>query len=436
MASQTRFCLLAQPADSVDLFASPRRGPVSRRGFGPAVDAAGSVRRQFEQRAVCVGKQSRKCADITGVDWSGAAGHLSPRVELRSLDIDDRVRRAHSEPPASLSTRLEVALAQQAFGVCADTGRRRLMEQPMSIPSRAQVASQSAKIGIMEGLLEKRHFQGMPPPGNSLNPRIANRALAAVDIDAHAGRLHKTQPSQEGSLPLGGETWDLQAEDSSEVSFRRFFEQSLLADKYALLLERPCLKGSHPNHRLWELEKGWNTYGSCSRSNSARLAPASRQLSRVSSRAFVEVRESSSAKPVERILAKQDSRVAFSKQNSHLSSASTACSLDDIAERSRMESPMPSPMESPCESDVDECSSTCSSEEKFPLGVQRVLSSVHGAPGRSSLALAAASAFRASEVDGASVVPIHRRCVGLSGRAAQAALDANSSMSSQRAKWQ
>lgn len=427
MASQTRCCLLSQPVDSVEFFTSPRQGPVSRRGFEPAADAAGSVGRQWEPRATVVGEQFRKCADISGVDWSGAAGHLSPRMELRSLDIDDRVRRARSEPPASLSTRLEVALAQQAFGVCADTGRRRLMEQPSSVPSRAEVASQSAKIGTMESLLEKRHFHGMSPPGSTLSVRIANRALAAVDIDAHAGRLHKTTPSQQGFLPLGGETWDLQGGDCSKVSLGRFFEQSFQADQYALLLGRPCLKGSHPSHRLWELEKGWNVYGSCRRSSSARAAPASRQRSRkMSDMSEVPV------EVVERILANHDSPPLFSKQFSHLSSASTACSLEGIAEHSPMESPLPSPTESLCESDVDECSLMCLPEEKLPLAVQRVLSSVSGTPGSSSLALAAAAAFRALEVDGAAVVPIHRRSVGLSGRVAQA----NSSVSSQQAKWQ
>lgn len=452
MASQTRFCLLSQPVDAVEFSTSPRRGPITRHGFGPAADAAGSLRRPFEPRAIVVGKQSRKCADISGVDWSGAAGHLSPRVELRSLDIDDRVRRARSEPPASLSTRLEVALAQQAFGVCADAGRRRLMAEPLSVPSRAEVASQSAKRGVMEGLLEKRHFHGMSPPGSALSPRIANRATAAVDIDAHAGRLHKKTIPSQGSLPHG-ESWDLQVGDGSEASFRRFIEQSLKADEYASLLGRPSSQ-SHPNHKLWELERGWNTYGSCRRSNSARPAPVLRQLSRVSSRGLVEVQESF-ARPVKSILAKKGSGILFSKQDSGVSSASTACSLDDFVEHSTIESPMPSPMESPCESDVDECASTCSeekfavhgatgssslslaaaaSEEKLPLSVRRVLSTVHETPGSSSLALAAAAAFRTSEADGASVVPILRRQVGLSTRSAQVAN--SSEKSSQRATWQ
>jgi hypothetical protein len=143
--------------------------------------------------------------------------------------------------------------------------------------------------------------------------------------------------------------------------------------------------------------------------------------------------ESSSLSPEEEILRRHSLKPLLSKQNSHLSDASTACSLDDIAERPSLESLMPSPLESPCESDEDECSSAEASEDEFPLGVQRVLSSVQGAPGSSSLALAAAAAFRASEVNTTSVVPIHRRCVGLSGRAKQVA---NSSMSSKRALWE
>jgi hypothetical protein len=180
-----------------------------------------------------------------------------------------------------------------------------------------------------------------------------------------------------------------------------------------------------------ELEKGWNTYGSCRRSHSAKPVLVSRQLSRVNSRASCGVQESSSLSPQEEALTKQYSPHLFSKQNSHLSDASTACSLEDIAERPQLESLMPSPMESPCESDADECSSTCGSEDEFPLGVRRVFSSVQGTTGSSSLALAAAAVFRASEVNTASVVPIHRRCVGLSGRAKQVA---NASMSSQLAR--
>lgn len=432
MASQARFCLLSPSADSVEFFASPRRGPVSRLGFEPAPDAAGSVRPQFEPRAIVVGHQSRKCADVPKVDWNGAAGHLSPRVDLRSLHIDDSVRRARSEPPASLSTCLEIALAQQAFGVCADTGRRRLMEEPQSVPSRAEVASQSAKLGTMESLLEKRHFHGAPPPGSSLSPRIMNRALESIDIDSHAGRRHEATPSKGGFLPLDGESWDLQAGDTSKASLRRFVEQSLLADQHALLFGRPCFRNRQQNQRLLELEKGWNTYGSCRRSNSARPALTSRQLSRASSRTSVRALESLSLSPEEEILTRHSLRL-FSKQNSHLSDVSTSCSLDDIAERPSLESLMPSPMESPCESDEDDCSSTDVSEDEFPLGVQRVLSSVQGTPGSSSLALAAAAVFRASEVNTASVVPIHRRCAGLSGRAKQVA---NSSLSSKHARWE
>lgn len=423
--------MLSQPADFVGFSTSPRQGPVGRSGFEPSLDAAGSVGPRFEPRAIIVGQQSRKCADVGGVDWTGSAGHLSPRVDLRSLHIDDSVRRARSEPPVSLSTRLEVALAQKAFGVCADTGRRRLIEQPMSVHSRAEVASQSAKLGIMENLLEKRHFHGSPP-GSSLSPRMANQGLAAIDIDSHAGRLHKVTPSQPGFLPLGGETWDLQVADTSKASFRRFVEQNLLADQYAALLDRPSARRSHPNQRLLELENGWNTYGSCRRSNSARPALVSRQLSRVNSHTSVGVQETSPVSLKEKIGAKQHSQRLFSKQTSHLSDASTACSLDDIAERSPLQSLMPSPMESPCESDVDDCSSTCASEDEFPLSVQRVLSAVQGTSRSSSLALAAAAAFRDSEVREA-VVPIHRRCVGLSGRAKQVA---NSSMSARRAAWQ
>merc|ERR1719174_1372702 len=110
------------------------------------------------------------------------------------------------------------------------------MEQPLSVPSRAEVASQSAKLGTMESLLEKRHFHGVPPPGSSLSPRIANRALESIDIDSHAGRRHEATPSKEGFLPLGGDTWDLQAGDTSKASLRRFVEQSLLANQHALLL--------------------------------------------------------------------------------------------------------------------------------------------------------------------------------------------------------
>jgi len=132
------------------------------------------------------------------------------------------------------------------------------------------------------------------------------------------------------------------------------------------------------------------------------------------------------------ILTTQSLRL-FSKQNSHLSDASTACSLDDLAERPSLESLMPSPMESPCESDEDDCSSAGVSEDEFPLGVQRVMPSVQERPVSSSLALAAAAAFRTTDVNRALVVPTHRRCVGLSGRAKQVA---NSSLSSKQTRWE
>merc|ERR1711988_416321 len=111
---------------------------------------------------------------------------------------------------------------------------------------------QSAKLGIMVSLLEKRHFHGMSPPGSSLSPRMANRALASIDIDSHAGRRHKATPSQRGHLPHGGDNWDLQVGDTSKASFQRFVEKSLLADQHALLLGRPCSRGGHQNHRLLE----------------------------------------------------------------------------------------------------------------------------------------------------------------------------------------
>lgn len=432
MVSQARFCLLSPSADSTEFFTTPRRGPVSRLGFEPAPDAAGSVRPQFEPRAIVVGQQSTKCADVHKVDWNGAAGHLLPRVDLRTLHIDDSVRRARSEPPASLSTRLEIALAQQAFGVCADTGRRRLMEEPQSVPSRAEVASQSAKLGTMESLLEKRHFHGAPLPGSSLSPLMKNRALESIDIDSHAGRRHEASPSKGGFLPQDGESWDLQAGDTSKASLRRFLEQSLLAEEHASLLGRPSFRKRQQNQRLLELERGWNTYGSCRRSNSARPALTSRQLSRASSRTSIRALELLSLSPREEALTRHSQPLLF-KQTSHLSDASTSCSFDDIAERPSLESLMPSPLESPCESDEDDCSSAAVSEDEFPLGVQRVFSSMQGMPGSSSLALAAAAAFRASEANAASTVPIHRRCVGLSGRAKQVA---NSSLSSKHARWE
>lgn len=203
----------------------------------------------------------------------GAAGAGSPRLEVRSLHVDDAMRRARSAPPAGSQTACETAIAQQAFGVCPGSGRVRQLLAPSSPMTRAEVGSLAMAYGDIDGVVGRRRGAGAPPPVHgAASARRAAASVEAVDIDAHSGRRHGLSRQDSAA------SWDLPAGDSTSAERRKFFDHTCLADRHATLLGRPRAgdaqshAGTSSSHRR---ERSWQSHtNSRSRTCSASRVPA------------------------------------------------------------------------------------------------------------------------------------------------------------------
>lgn len=403
-------------------------------------DAAGCLLSppQFDCRARTVDNLQRKKADLFSVDWSGAAGHVFPRAEMRASHIDDHVRRARSEPPVPAFVRSEVASAQQAFGVVPDSGRRRRIQEPTIQPSRSELAREGVAQCNIEWLQAKRHFHDDPVPRSSLSPRLTARALESLDIDAPFGRRHRSEATAETVLPANAATWDFPEAVGTYQERRRFFEQSLLADVYAANIGRPRSRAqplvdewkqtaemAREHRRRGERERGWQVVGSWHRSCSARAAPISCQATTKAS--LPKIRPSLRREFVE--AETFDEGVFTFKKHLSLGSASTASSshagrhhdvgTDDGSDWSEaFPSPLPSPQPSPrpspalvtrsisglsniAESTALLTDSASELEQAcLPRELRRVVSAVVGGDATPSLAAAAAQALQSTRSAG------------------------------------
>jgi len=175
---------------------SPRTGPVTRAGFEPQWQAAGSPfpNGEPETRALYIdgSQMSRKrSAPLDTFDRNGAVGTGPPRTEVRALTIDDPVCRARSEPPRRTPSRVEVERALQAFGAPCNSENihgRRQARSPEIVETRTDVIRAAAQVSDIQGMCTKKHFHRSLSPESSLSPRLAAARLDAVCIDAHRRR--------------------------------------------------------------------------------------------------------------------------------------------------------------------------------------------------------------------------------------------------------
>jgi len=142
-----RVCLTSLPNQPILSTTGPRLGPVSRAGYETSWNAAGNPFKngepEFRTWSVDAGCLPRRRKDPLGsFVCDDAAGRGRPRTEVRSLDVDDHVRRAHSEPPKATRTRAEIELAMQAFGIHPDVDsfalRRRVHSETLP-PTKAMI---------------------------------------------------------------------------------------------------------------------------------------------------------------------------------------------------------------------------------------------------------------------------------------------------------
>jgi len=266
-----RVCLTSMPNEPMLSTTGPRLGPVSRAGYEASWNAAGNPFKNGEPEfrtwnvnAACL---PRRRKDPLGSFVSdGAAGRGSPRTEVRALDVDDHVRRAHSEPPKATRTRAETELAMQAFGIYSDVDsfavRRRVQAETLP-PTKAMIGRTAMEFTDITSVLRRKTFHDAAPPGSSLSPRMAAKSLESIDIDSYYGRRRSVscEPSCR-SAP-----WSCASFDSPVRGRRQFFEQILSAEKYASLIGRPHFRsqeeladiaaGNAEMQRIEEMERGW-----------------------------------------------------------------------------------------------------------------------------------------------------------------------------------
>lgn len=217
-------------------FAGPRLGPPSREGSCPSLHSAAAgaflPHSGFEAWTAITVDSLPKRGTQPILHPFGVAGSGLPRLELRALNVDDGVRRARSAPPAGLQTAFEVALAEQVFGVCPNSGRVRKIQEPSASMTRAEVANWGLAFGDIDSVMSRRRNTGAPPPVHSAaSARLAATSMEAIDIDARAGRRHS--PSQWMSA-----SWDLLSGTSKQAEQRNFLEDRFLADRQASLIGR------------------------------------------------------------------------------------------------------------------------------------------------------------------------------------------------------
>jgi len=254
----------------------PRLGPVSRAGHEVCWNAAGNPFKNGEPElrtwsvdAACL---PRRRKDPLGSFISDdAAGRGRPRIEVRALDVDSHVRRAHSEPPKATRTRSEVELAMQAFGIYSDVDsfavRRRVQAETLP-PTKAMMGRTAMEFTDITSVLRRRTFHDAAPPGSSLSPRMAAKELESIDIDSHYGRRRSMScESSARSAPWLRTSFDEPMSDSPRQTRCQFFEHSLSADRYASLIGRPHCRskaelaevpaGNAEMQRIEEMERGW-----------------------------------------------------------------------------------------------------------------------------------------------------------------------------------
>jgi len=275
-----RVCLTSRPNEPMLSATSPRLGPVSRAGHEVSWNAAGNPFKNGEPElrtwsvdAACL---PRRRKDPVGSFISDdAAGRGRPRIEVRTLDVDDHVRRAHSEPPKATRTRSEVELAMQAFGIYFDVDsfavRRRVQAEPLP-PTKAMVGRTAMEFTDITSVLRRRSFHDAAPPGSSLSPRMAAKALESIDIDSYYGRRRSMScdPSAR-SAPWLCTSFDGPMSHSPRQTRCQFFEYSSSADRYASLIGRPHFRskaelaevpaGNAEMQRIEEMEHGWQRNG-------------------------------------------------------------------------------------------------------------------------------------------------------------------------------
>jgi hypothetical protein len=182
-------------------------------------------------------------------DATGAAGIGSPRIDVRTLSIDDRVRRARSEPPQLESTRATQTLSMQAFGILAgiDTPgrfRRRALSPEFTPAARDQVAKMGAIYGDIERITAKKHFRSSSMEA-LMSPRLVAKAIESIDIDAQTGRAKLLD--KKAALGILPDSASFEMDTTTQTTFgqsRRsknlcYYEKTLEAERYAKLIGRP-----------------------------------------------------------------------------------------------------------------------------------------------------------------------------------------------------
>jgi len=271
-----RVCLTSRPNEPMLSATSPRLGPVNRAGHEVSWNAAGNPFKNGEPElrtwsvdAACL---PRRRKDPVGSFISDdAAGRGRPRIEVRALDVDDHVRRAHSEPPKATRTRSEVELAMQTFGIYSDVDsfavRRRVQAETLP-PTKAMIGRTAMEFTDITSVLRRRTFHDAAPPGSTLSPRMAAKVLESIDIDSYYGRRRSMSCELSSrSAPWLCASFDGLVSDSPRQTRCHFFEHSLSADRYASLIGRPHFRskaelaevpaGNAEMQRIEDMERGW-----------------------------------------------------------------------------------------------------------------------------------------------------------------------------------
>lgn len=246
-----RHCLSALPAYLQELHQGPRQGAASRgcpdaeKAFGhpfPEGEHDGRVTRTVDSL------QRKRRDPLAAFDPSGAASG-APLTETRALHIDDKVRRACSEPPTQNATHAVQLSSMQTFGVapgidCHFSGRRRSISPEFST-TRAEVAKRAFRYGDIVDVACRKHFQHAPAPGSS-SPRLQDVAMECMDIDQYSGRARpaQRQPSSKGILPFDSPSYSLECKQNVLKASPRqrscqYFEKVLESERYAQLIGRP-----------------------------------------------------------------------------------------------------------------------------------------------------------------------------------------------------
>jgi len=373
-----RVCLTSLPNQPILSTTGPRLGPVSRAGYETSWNAAGNPFKngepEFRTWSVDAGCLPRRRKDPLGsFVCDDAAGRGRPRTEVRSLDVDDHVRRAHSEPPKATRTRAEIELAMQAFGIHPDVDsfalRRRVHSETLP-PTKAMIGRTAMEFTDITSVLRRKTFHDAAPPGSSLSPRMAAKALESIDIDSYYGRRRSVscEPSCR-SAP-----WACISFDSPAQGRRQFFEHMLSADRYASLIGRPHFRsqeeladiaaGNAEMQHIEEMERGWQRSGMIQATTSPQKPRKSSLLHKLQQRAKRTGSSDTVSTASSDLLESSLQSVAESEQEDWISLSEIA---ENVFDNSNMMHIVPH----------------CEDEQEFtnevPLGLRRVLSSLNQA---------------------------------------------------------